>query len=195
MKLHPFALAITFAAGLLNPCFALDPEWQAQNDGAEAQFKLKNYTAAEAMFMKARQIATERNENQELGKTLFDMAWMYDSLGRLSDAEILYSQLLQARIKAFGDGSVDVAKAYKLLADEQLKLNKLDKAETNMLAGLRILEVLAPHSTDANKVLIGLLKDLAKVCRLEHKDADALAYDKRASELAIAYSQNNIPHH
>lgn len=194
MKLLPIALSLTFAAGLLTPCFALDGEWQALNDGGEAQFKLKNYTGAEALFIKARKLATDRSENQELAKTLFDMAWMYDSLGRLNDSETLYSQLVQARTAAYGPNSIEVAKALKLLADEQSKQGKYDKAEGNLVPAVKILDAINPATEETNKVLIGLLKDLAGVCRHENKDADATAYDNRANQLGLSYVQNNFPH-
>lgn len=199
MKLVPIALSLVLAAGMfVPPCFALDPTWQAFNDGAEAQFKIKNYVDAEALFLKAKTQAVSMGEKTELAKTLSDMGWMYDNLKRYGDAETTYTELLAVRKVLFGDNTLEVARAYRLIGNEQVNQGKLPLGEANYLAALNILDALIGRSNPApdadTKELIGLLRNLVTVCQLEHKDADAQAYQTRVASVGLGYV-NATGHH
>lgn len=199
MKLVPIALTFALAAGMLMPpCFALDPAWQAFNDGAEAQFKAKNYFDAEVLFLKAKTQAVSMGEKTELAKTLSDMGWMYDNLKRYGDAEKVYTELLAVRKVLFGDNSLEVARAYRLIGNEQVNQGKLPLGEANYLLALNILDALIGNSNPApdadTKELIGLLRNLVTVCQLEHKDADAQAYQTRVASVGLGYV-NATGHH
>lgn len=168
MKLAPMALSLLVVAGMLMPpCFALDSEWKALNDQAEALFKNKQYGDAENLFIKAKTFAEQKQLKQELYKTLFDMCWMYDKQNRLMESEGICLQLIALKRQMNGNAeTLELGRLYRTLGSLQVRQKKTDQAQGSFEKAYEIFSVgvgTPPQITDDIKTLISIIDDLTQV--------------------------------
>lgn len=191
MKLAPMAISLLIAAGMLMPpCFALNGEWQALNDQGEALFKAKQYSNAENMFIKARTFAEERQLKEELAKTLFDLAWMYDKQNRLLEEEGIFYQLLALKKQLSQDSTLEIGRIYRGLGNTQIKLKKYTEGHASLLAAYEIYKSKVGRPARINedvKALISVINELANACALNNRTAEATALHNESLALIAFY--------
>ena len=167
MKLAPMALSLLVVAGMLMPpCFALDSEWKALNDQAEALFKNKQYGDAENLFIKAKTFAEQKQLKQELAKTLFDLCWMYDKQNRLLESEGICLQLIALKKQLANDETLEIGRLYRTLGSLQVRQKKLDEAQASLEKAYEIFASRVGTPAQINddiKTLISIIDDLSQV--------------------------------
>ena len=187
MKLAHIALMLVLWA-LSGPASYAAGDWQAYDQEGEAKYKAHDYAESEVLLRKAVQAAQAENSQAGLDKSLSDLGWLYTDQKRFADAEPIYNQFLQVRLKAFGATSMKTETAYRLLGNDQHAEGKNPAALTNLLEALKIVEQ-QPATDATNDELMGVLKNIAVVYKAEGNTTEYQAYSQRAQTLAFQYLQ------
>ncbi len=161
--LGPNAPAVVFALQQLAYCY----EMQGRHDEAETRLK-------RALSI----LDTASGDNNALhAGVLNDLGWTYQRKGEPALAEPAFRKALALRQKALAPGHPLIAVSQFGLAGAEIELKKYSEAESLLKQSLAIRErSLGPDHPQ----VAATLRELARLLRLDHREAEAEQYQARA---------------
>jgi tetratricopeptide (TPR) repeat protein len=168
-------------------------DWRSLVEEGNEAYSKKRYTEAELKFAAALRMAETAAQDfagldaeakdevqQNLAKSLNNMAALYHTQGKYKMAEDLYNRCLDLKIKLFGEDHLDVALVLHNLAAVHSAKARWSLAEPLYKRALEIRErVLGAEHPD----LAGVLSNYALMLRKSKRDQEAEQFENRVKRI------------
>ena len=166
---------------------AQDALWKSHLDSGKKALEEGDYATAQKQFLAALQEAEDFGpQDSRLATTLNNLAVLYHTQGKYSDAEPLYRRALAIREKSLGPKHPDVATSLNNLAEVHRIQGKYADAEPLYRRSLAILEEsLGPE----HPIVARLLKNYAALLRKTNREADATKMEARSEAIRTTAGQ------
>ncbi len=174
------ALALSFLFGGMSAVYAAAPEltWEIYHRHGKDNFQNGNYDVALKDFQKARELAEKFPENDpRLGKTLNNLATVYDYLGKYSDACTSAELSVKNAEKLMPPEDPTLMKRLDFLATLYLKTNQFTKSQT---ASERYLKYVEKTRSKDDKECARVLDNIVVSLHALKKNEEAEPLAKRA---------------
>ncbi len=173
------ALALSFFFGAVSVCAAVpEPTWEGYHKHGKDNFERGNYETALKDFQKALDLAEKFPDNDpRRGKTLNNLATVYDYLGKYSEACTSAELSFKYGEKLMPPEDPILMRRLDFLATLYLKTNQFTKSE---VASQRYLKYIEKTKSKDDKECARVLDNIVVSLHALKKSAEAEPYAKRA---------------